>query len=222
MPKQGAATRSNASGEDTRARLISAAVRHFAKDGYAAASQRAIQRDAGVNAAAAHYHFGSKAALYRAVIDTFIHDVQKQRIERHAALPKKLAGKERLEKLLYNYFWPGIAIAADPEGYHYSLILSRVQGELQDEGADMVLDAVRPVRNLYLDSLSELFPDTDRSELESALTAGVSLMATTPRRFPPDFNSATAYADRHAARLARFCSAGMAALLGEPRSDSKS
>jgi AcrR family transcriptional regulator len=50
-----------------RTRLIEVAARHFAEHGIQGASQRAIQREVGVNPATAHYYFGSKEALYRAV-----------------------------------------------------------------------------------------------------------------------------------------------------------
>ena len=186
MTKKNAITQGNAAGQDTRQRLIASAVRHFAADGFAAASQRAIQRDAGVNPASAHYHFGSKAALYRATIENFIHGVQEERLRRHAALPKGMPAPEFLERLLYDYFWPGIAIAADREGYHYALILARLQGEMPGEATSIFLDVARPVRNIYLDTLQTIFPDAPRRDLETNLAAGVALMATVPRRNPPN------------------------------------
>jgi AcrR family transcriptional regulator len=54
--------------ESTRVRLIQAARRLFAQHGYDATSVRAITRAAGANLGAITYHFGSKAALYEAVL----------------------------------------------------------------------------------------------------------------------------------------------------------
>ena len=51
----------------TRHRLLCAAVARFAEHGYHSTSTRDICRDAGVNSAAIHYHFGDKANLYREV-----------------------------------------------------------------------------------------------------------------------------------------------------------
>ncbi|GAB1233355.1 DUF1956 domain-containing protein [Ferrigenium sp. UT4] len=56
-----------ASQEETRWRLLQAAVEVFAESGYHAATTREIARRAAVNLAAIHYHFGDKAALYREV-----------------------------------------------------------------------------------------------------------------------------------------------------------
>jgi AcrR family transcriptional regulator len=53
-------------GEDTRARLLQAALRLFSERGYAQTSVRAIAEAAGTNVAAIAYHFGDKARLYSA------------------------------------------------------------------------------------------------------------------------------------------------------------
>lgn len=52
----------------TREKIIKAASRAFARNGYERASIRAIVAEADVNQAAINYHFGSKEGLYRAVL----------------------------------------------------------------------------------------------------------------------------------------------------------
>jgi AcrR family transcriptional regulator len=52
----------------TRNRIMKAAARIFAEDGYDGASVRNIVAKADVNQAAISYHFGSKEGLYRAVL----------------------------------------------------------------------------------------------------------------------------------------------------------
>jgi AcrR family transcriptional regulator len=51
---------------DTRARLLQAAIRLFAHQGFAKTSTRELAEAAQVNVAAISYHFGDKAGLYRA------------------------------------------------------------------------------------------------------------------------------------------------------------
>lgn len=59
------AARSN----DTRARILEAARRRFAAEGFRAATVRAIAADAGIDPALVIRHFGDKAALFACAID---------------------------------------------------------------------------------------------------------------------------------------------------------
>lgn len=54
---------------ETKAKILDAAFRRLAQDGYAALSVREIGRDAGVNHALINYHFGSKDQLVIEVLD---------------------------------------------------------------------------------------------------------------------------------------------------------
>jgi AcrR family transcriptional regulator len=54
---------------ETKAKILEAAFRRLASDGYAALSVREIARDAGVNHALINYHFGSKDQLVIEVLD---------------------------------------------------------------------------------------------------------------------------------------------------------
>ena len=66
---------------DTRTCLIDAAERVFAERGFEAATVRVITSEAQANIAAAHYHFGSKEALLRAVLDRYIVPLNRRRLE---------------------------------------------------------------------------------------------------------------------------------------------
>jgi len=56
----------------TRAALIDAATRVFGRDGFHAATTKAIAREAGVNPALISYHFGGKEGLYVAVVEHIV------------------------------------------------------------------------------------------------------------------------------------------------------
>jgi len=60
-------------GDTTREALIGAAIEVFGRDGFGAASTRAISETAGVNQALISYHFGGKPGLYLAALQ-FIAD----------------------------------------------------------------------------------------------------------------------------------------------------
>jgi len=62
-------------GEETRARIIEAALRLFGTHGFDGASTRDIAREAGVNAPALQYYFDNKEGVYLACIDYFVERV---------------------------------------------------------------------------------------------------------------------------------------------------
>ncbi|HUP51685.1 MAG TPA: helix-turn-helix domain-containing protein, partial [Longimicrobiales bacterium] len=71
-------------GDATRADLLAAARRLFAQRGFDGTSVRAITREAGANLGAVTYHFGSKRALYAAVLEQGLRPIA-QRVRAAAA-----------------------------------------------------------------------------------------------------------------------------------------
>lgn len=63
-------------GDQTRDALIAAAIRIFGRDGFEAASTRAIAEAAGANQALIGYHFGSKEGLYHAVFGHIVEQIR--------------------------------------------------------------------------------------------------------------------------------------------------
>jgi len=67
---------------ETKARILEAAFRRLATEGYAALSTREMAREAGVNHALINYHFGSKDQLVIAVLD----EANRKLLERQQAM----------------------------------------------------------------------------------------------------------------------------------------
>jgi AcrR family transcriptional regulator len=65
-------------GDETRAALLRSATTVFARDGYHAASTRAIAHGAGFNQALIGYHFGGKDGLYLAVFEQIAQRMERQ------------------------------------------------------------------------------------------------------------------------------------------------
>jgi AcrR family transcriptional regulator len=65
-------------GDSTREALIRAAIEVFGRDGFGAASTRAIAEAAGVNQALIGYHFGGKPGLYSAALRHIADGVQRR------------------------------------------------------------------------------------------------------------------------------------------------
>ena len=76
-----------ARGEETRTRIIAAALTVFADEGYARAATRQIADGAGVNPPALQYYFDSKEGLHRACAEFIIDRVMKALGPTMAAVP---------------------------------------------------------------------------------------------------------------------------------------
>jgi AcrR family transcriptional regulator len=87
--------------KDTRATLIKAARELFARDGYDGTSVRAIARRARANLGAITYHFGSKRALYEAVVGDVVVPIR-ERIG--AAADRSGTALERVELMVRGLF----------------------------------------------------------------------------------------------------------------------
>lgn len=97
--------------EQSRAAILKAAVREFAREGVAGARTDAIAQSAGVNKALLYYYFKDKEALYQAVLDNVFSGV---RAVIHEALSKSLPPRERLVAYVCAHF---DYIASNPH-YH--------------------------------------------------------------------------------------------------------
>lgn len=200
---------------DTKTRLVEVAARHFAEFGFEGASQRAIQREVGVNMAMANYYFGSKEALYRAVLERYLGPIQ---AERMAGLAKAIAvpgADARFQALLLAYLSPHVHAAATEGGYNYARILAAIQFTGPGPATTIIDEAVTPVRERYLAALQDLFPHAELPRLRGALHMTVMLMAMTPIRAAAALRNVRS---RKAviAELVDFSSAGFRALCGQP------
>src|SRR5262249_58759362 len=88
MPRSAIVTRVS---KATRDKIIKAASRAFARDGYEGASVRAIVAAAEVNQAAINYHFGSKEGLYHAVLQAALRALMKDDDAPQNNLPREAA-----------------------------------------------------------------------------------------------------------------------------------
>lgn len=81
----------------TAVRLLEAAKRVLSRDGFRALTFETIAGEAGENPALIRYHFGSKAGLLTALVDSVLYQEAVELMEQLTAVP---AGQERRETLL--------------------------------------------------------------------------------------------------------------------------
>ncbi|MEQ1854827.1 MAG: TetR/AcrR family transcriptional regulator [Longimicrobiales bacterium] len=124
-------------GEATRADLIAAGRRLFGQRGYDGASIRAITNQAGVNLGAVTYHFGSKRALYAAVLEQGLRPIA-SRVQ--SVANSEGTALERILRVVEAYFEH---FEAHPDLPH--LLLQEVAAGKQPP--PVVLDILRSVKD---------------------------------------------------------------------------
>jgi AcrR family transcriptional regulator len=93
----------------TQKRILDTAEKLFAKQGFAATSLRAIIKEADVNTASIHYHFGSKEGLIEAVLRRQAAPINDERLAILDALEAKHAGGSvPVEEIVGAFVAPGI------------------------------------------------------------------------------------------------------------------
>lgn len=112
MPRPAKVTRAS---KATREKIIKAASRAFARNGYDGASIRAIVGEADVNQAAINYHFGSKEGLYRAVLRAALLALMTGNAAR--ANPRKLSRDAALRHFVRQQLQPIISGDDDLSAY---------------------------------------------------------------------------------------------------------
>jgi TetR/AcrR family transcriptional regulator, regulator of cefoperazone and chloramphenicol sensitivity len=121
-------------GDDTRRRIVAAAIDMFALHGYDGTSTRALAESAEVNLPAIQYHFGSKEGLYRAAVDHIVDQIvggMKPTVTRVAAA---LAGGELARNTLFALLFDMLdallaIITEDPRAPRKKLFIARADIE---------------------------------------------------------------------------------------------
>jgi AcrR family transcriptional regulator len=136
---------------DTRGRILDAAERLFAQQGYDRTSLRAITGSAGVNLAAVNYHFGSKEALLEAVIERRLVPLNEVRMERLRAVLERARegdGRPAVGDVLTAFMEPTLRFKESGEGARdfITLVASAVS-----------VPAGGPVRSIFMRMVEPLF-----------------------------------------------------------------
>ena len=152
---------------DTKTKILDVAEKLFAEIGIQATSIRQIVKEAGVNVASLHYHFGSKEAVIHQIITRRLQPINEQKVKRLDQLEEKLNGKSPdLEEVLRAFIEPHIQmqkVAADKVK-----ILMKLMVQIEDDAhkLEVMKDPVfMNTFNRYLTTLHTVLPHLSRAEL---------------------------------------------------------
>jgi len=138
-------------GDATRESLIVSAIEIFGRDGFSAASTRAISRAAGVNLALIGYHFGGKPGLYFAALRQIANSVSARLGPLLAAIEAELgdanadnapeARAKRALELLHQLTGAFVQVLASDESASWARLILREQQD-PSEGFDILYDGI--------------------------------------------------------------------------------
>ena len=161
-------------GQDTRDRLLDAAERRFAATGFAATSLRAVTGEAGVNVAAAHYHFGSKRELLRAVFARRMAPLNAERLARLDALETRAGRVASVEEVLDAMLSPALALAVrHPE---IAELGAMIHSEPAADVRVLLEEVFGEVKRRFTAALRRGLPDLDETAIELRLLFAIGAM----------------------------------------------
>jgi AcrR family transcriptional regulator len=148
---------------DTKQKILDAAERLIAENGYAATSLRHIIAEAGVNLASVHYHFGSKEELLDELVARKVKPVNEKRLEMlERATAEAAPGKPSVEKVLEGFMVPmAQAASRNPQ-------FVKLMGRIQAEGLRESIAAkhFKPVSGRFIAEIRKSVPDLPDEEFQ--------------------------------------------------------
>ena len=200
---------------DTRDKILDAATRLFAASDSRGASLRAIAREAGVNSALIHYHFGSREGLFEAAILNALAPVQARR---HAMIETfRSDGPPSAGKLARLFVEPLISTESDDvERQAVELrLLARAFTEQRGLVQDLTLkhfgELMYALGDLLGEALPELSTDVKQRRIRFCVQTAVETLSG------PEMETARSTAERDAlvSELIDFLAGGLEAPVAE-------
>ncbi|MFK8183609.1 MAG: TetR/AcrR family transcriptional regulator [Phormidesmis sp.] len=157
---------STAGAAATKEQILDVAERAIAQNGYAGTTLRSIVKEAGVNLAAVHYHFGSKEGLYEALIARIAKPIVSEQLAGLDGLEAAADGPLTAQMLLTAYLKPSLAPVMQGEKVKpmRSQFIGRCRTE-PDPLKTIAAEQFKPGTERYLDAFQRALPNQTRSQL---------------------------------------------------------
>ena len=143
--------------QDTKDRLLDAAERLFGTHGFAETSLRTLTQQAGTNLGAVNYHFGSKEALFQAVVERLVGSVNRERLRRLDEL--EAGGRQpELEELMRAFLAPALDLGRRDE---QAARVRQLMGRIRFEGGatdEQIAEVFREVEQRFGPALRRAAP----------------------------------------------------------------
>ncbi|MGD1909470.1 MAG: TetR/AcrR family transcriptional regulator [Rivularia sp. (in: cyanobacteria)] len=198
---------------DTKEQILNVAERQFGEKGFAGTTLRGVIKEAGVNIAAVHYHFGSKEELFVAVVRR----VAQQMVPAQLKELGKYTNQDKtpsVENIMEAFFAPPLRMISQmgEAGVIRSQFIGRCRAEplpIQRLGDREFNES----QQCFLDILQRAFPNQTRSELEWKLDLVIAILIRTLNQVGQSGKVMTGNSSEEVeiaiSRLVKFVSEGM-------------
>ena len=150
----------------TPERILQAAERLFSERGIDGVSLREITSTAGVNSAAAHYHFGSKDAVLAELFTRRARPIAERRAQLLGALKAGRQGRPVLEDVLRAFLQPALDLVDTPEGIAFTRLRARLMFERDDVKREIMARTFDATSRMAMDALARALPKLPQKELQ--------------------------------------------------------
>lgn len=167
---------------DTKTRILDAAERLFAAQGFAATSLRMIIREAEVNTAAVHYHFGSREGLIDAVLHRRAAPINEERLRALSQLETEYgAGKAPPRAVVEAFLGPAVRTHFDPTSRDFlsPRLMSRAITEANVEVHDIFKKSFGEVFIRFTRALEMALPDVTEVDIRWRMHFMIGALAFT-------------------------------------------
>jgi AcrR family transcriptional regulator len=147
---------------DTKHKILDAAQYLFAREGFKGTSLREITGMAGVNIAAINYHFGSKEALLKAVLERKLIPLNEIRIDRLKSVTdtaRKQGTAPEVRDLLLAFIEPTFQFKdTSPDASDFIVLVGRAFYDPDDTVRKAFIQLVWPLYELIVDVFRKALP----------------------------------------------------------------
>ena len=163
----------------TRAKLLAAAEKLFAEQGYDQTTTRQLIEQAGIgNAAAINYYFGSKEGLLREILGNVLADVfpPLQSAPQSAPRPAPAAGTDA-RAAIESVIRPAVALHRGPRGPLVARLLGHIVADPSSDMASIGFGAAASAEGPFAATLAASTPDQTRADAQARYAGVMAILA---------------------------------------------
>ena len=166
---------------DTKEQILDAAETLFSAYGIEGVSLRSLTKEANVNLASVHYHFGSKEAVVKAAFARCIRPVNRERLALLEQLEKGTSnGRLDVEAVLFALFSPTMKLTrGSSERQSFVRLCARLYSEPADYLEPFFEEEFSEVTTRFESAFARALPDLPEQELRSRMRFAIGVMAHT-------------------------------------------